>query len=148
MASCSKREVMRSPRKFRHWKQKFDKNARMVWARPIKFNGVLWEAGTEIPQQLKDNKGKLSRFWESRIIQLLDFESPDVTTGQIPNVLKVKYFDDIEIPKEINVQKLKNGWFRVKSKIRKRGVKVQGLEKLKDAVQAMEEELLKEFEVA
>lgn len=71
-------------RTLRHWKQRFDKNAEFIWRRPITWQGKTVKAGDPIPQDLQDNKTKLRRFWEARVIELAQFEEPDVATGQKP----------------------------------------------------------------
>ena len=37
---------------------------------------------------LSENPSKLKRFWEARVIELAEFEAPDVATGQVPDVPK------------------------------------------------------------
>lgn len=69
-------------RSLRHWKQRFDKNAEFIWRRPVKWQGELAAAGDPIPETLSDNKAKLRRFWEAKVIELAVFEEPDVVSGQ------------------------------------------------------------------
>lgn len=73
---------MRKVRKLRHWKQRFDKGAEFIWRRPLPWNGETVKAGSPIPDDLKNNLSKLRRFWESGVIELAQFEEPDVVTGQ------------------------------------------------------------------
>ena len=71
-------------RTLRHWKQRFNKNADFIWRRPIIWQGENMEPGDPIPEALATNPTKLRRFWESRVIELAEFEEPDVLTGQKP----------------------------------------------------------------
>ena len=73
---------MRAIRKLRHWKQQFDPNAKFILRRGLKFNGEILEQGAPIPDELFNNKAKLRRFWESRTIELWEFDAPDVATGK------------------------------------------------------------------
>ena len=72
-------------RKLRHWKQRYDKNARFVWRRPTMFGRRAYEPGDLIPPELEANKTKLRRFWESGRIELAEFEDPNVATGLTPS---------------------------------------------------------------
>jgi len=72
-------------RKLRHWKQRFNKNARFVWRRPTTFGGEAYQPGDPIPPELESNKTKLRRFWESSAIELAEFEDPNVATGLTPS---------------------------------------------------------------
>ncbi len=74
---------MRRVRRLRHWKQRWDKNARFVWRTPVIFAGVRYAPGDGIPDALDGDKTKLRRFWESRKIELAEFEAPNVATGQV-----------------------------------------------------------------
>jgi len=71
-------------RTLRHWKQRFQKDAEFIWRRPITWQGKIVKAGDPIPKDLQENKTKLRRFWEARVIELAQFEEPDVLTGQKP----------------------------------------------------------------
>jgi len=82
-------------RTLRHWKQRFDKNAEFIWRRPIIWQAKLVKAGDPIPEELQKNKTKLRRFWEARVIELAQFEEPDVATGQKP--VAVEVFDGSEM---------------------------------------------------
>lgn len=77
-------------RTLRHWKQRFNKNADFIWRRPIIWQGENMEPGDPIPEALAKNPTKLRRFWESRVIELAEFEEPDVLTGQKPQAPVVK----------------------------------------------------------
>jgi hypothetical protein len=74
---------MREVRKLRHWKQRFNKNAMFIWRRPARFAGKAQRPGDPIPDELASNKAKLRRFWESGVIELAQFETPDVLTGLV-----------------------------------------------------------------
>ena len=78
--------MQRKVRTLRHWKQRFNKNAKFVWRRSLTFQGKRTKIGDEIPDTLADNPTKLRRFWESSVIELAEFEDPDVTTGQVAEV--------------------------------------------------------------
>jgi len=69
-------------RTLRHWKQRFQKDAEFIWRRPVTWQGKQVKAGDLIPKSLAENPTKLRRFWESRAIELAQFEEPDVLTGQ------------------------------------------------------------------
>lgn len=75
---------MRKVRKLRHWKQRFDKNAKFIWRKPITWLGEQVTPGDPIPEDLENNPTKLRRFWEAHVIELAEFEEPDVQTGQKP----------------------------------------------------------------
>ena len=69
-------------RSLRHWKQRFNKNAKFVWRRSIVYAGIQTVVGKSIPKILADSPTKLRRFWESSVIELAEFEAPNVLTGQ------------------------------------------------------------------
>ena len=71
-------------RKLRHWKQRFNENAKFVWRRSVMWDGEAMQIGSEVPESLATNRVKLKRFWESEIIELAEFEEPDVLTGRPP----------------------------------------------------------------
>lgn len=77
-------------RKLRHWKQRFDKNAKFIWRKAVKWQGKSVELGSEIPEDLKNNRTKLKRFWEAQVIELAEFEEPNVLTGQVPSKAPTK----------------------------------------------------------
>lgn len=83
-------------RTLRHWKQRFNKNADFIWRRPIIWQGKNMEPGDPIPEALAKNSTKLRRFWESRVIELAEFEEPDVLTGQKPQASVVKEPEALE----------------------------------------------------
>ena len=70
-------------KKLRHWKQRFDKNAKFVWRRSLKFGGTMTKIGSQIPKSLLIKPTKLRRFWEAGVIELRDFEAPKVSTGKV-----------------------------------------------------------------
>ena len=67
-------------RKLRHWKQRYDPNARFICRRRMRWGGRVYESGDPIPAQLATNKGKLRRFWEAGRIELAEF----ATSGAAP----------------------------------------------------------------
>lgn len=69
-------------RKVRHWKQRYDANAAFICRRRMMWGDRTYEPGDPIPEGLAANKAKLRRFWESRWIELAEFQAPDVATGQ------------------------------------------------------------------
>ena len=73
--------MRRKVRTLRHWKQRFDKNAEFVWRRPLVYAGRAYRPGDSIPSDLGKNKTKLRRFWESKTIELAQFEDRNVLTG-------------------------------------------------------------------
>ncbi|UFK26765.1 hypothetical protein [Roseobacter phage RDJL6] len=79
---------MRKVRSLRHWKQRFNHNAKFIWRRPIIWQGETVEVGTPIPEDLVKGRAKLRRFWEAGVIELAEFEDPDVVTGQEPEPVK------------------------------------------------------------
>lgn len=70
-------------RRMRHWKQRFEANAKFVWNKPVTWQGEQVELGAPIPEELSKNRNRLRRFWEAGVIQLCEFEAPDVATGQV-----------------------------------------------------------------
>ena len=70
-------------RTLRHWKQQYDPNADFIFRRGLQYGPETFEPGDDIPQALKDNKGKLRRFWEAGWIELALFDEPNVATGQV-----------------------------------------------------------------
>ena len=81
--------MKRSPRRLRHWKQKYDKNAKFIWSRDVVYSGQDFVAGDIIPDGLV-SPTKLRRLWESKWIQLADFDAPDVLTGTVGEYQKVE----------------------------------------------------------
>lgn len=98
---------MRQVRKLRHWKQRFDPNAKFIWRRPVNWAGEKVKPGTVIPEALAENRVKLRRFWEARTIELAEFEAPDVLTGQAAaapyKASAVTLIGHDDWPSEINV---------------------------------------------
>ena len=60
------KRVAKIIRKLRHWKQRFDKNAKFVWRKFVTYDGEQYVPGDDIPEKLAESKTKLRRFWESR----------------------------------------------------------------------------------
>ena len=63
---------------FRHWKQRFDPNASLIFRRRTVYVGIVYEAGDLIPEQLKNSKSKLRLFWDSKRIELAVFSPPEI----------------------------------------------------------------------
>lgn len=123
-------------RKLRHWKQRFDKNAKFIWRRPIVFQGNKVREGDPIPQALENNPTKLRRFWESKVIELAEFAAPNVATGQVPAEVTT-YTEGQKVPWEglpagVSIEKGKGSWFviTVGAEVRK----VNGVNNLTTAV--------------
>lgn len=68
----------------RHWKLKkrYDPDAKFVWVRPYRWDGVMPAPGDPIPESLFLNKNKLRNFWESGVIEMEGFQAPNVLTGR------------------------------------------------------------------
>lgn len=94
-------------RKLRHWKQIWNKNAAFIWRRPTTYGGKEYQPGDAIPKELQDSPTKLRRFWESKRIELAEFEAPNVATGQ----RKKKSWPD----GTVSVTHLGGAWFAVKT---------------------------------
>ena len=73
---------MRPTRRLRHWKQRFNKDAKFTWNKAVLWRGKPVKVGEPIPKSLANERNKLRRFWEAGVIQLMDFSAPDVLTGQ------------------------------------------------------------------
>ena len=88
-------EVVQTVGKLRHWKQRFDATAAFVWRRRITWaaDGRIaeFEIGTLVPDWVLKSMGrtKLSRFWESRVIELAELKSKSETKPE-PVVRKKK----------------------------------------------------------
>lgn len=119
---------MRKVRKLRHWKQRFNPNARFIWRRPTTFFGTLYEAGTEVPEGLVTG-AKLRRFWESQRIELFEFEDPNVATGQ-----REAKDDQLVLPEGVTVTKLNGSWYLVKIVGDEKDYKVNGNKKLAEFI--------------
>lgn len=88
-------------RKFRHWKQRFNPDAKFIFRRGVLFGPKRYDRGDLCPEELLRNKLKLRNFWEARVIELAEFEVPDIITGQRPS-----------IPPGVTVEgPNKGGWF-------------------------------------
>lgn len=75
---------MRKPtRRLRHWKQRWNKNAEFIWAKQVTWMGEPTVPGKPIPAELVAMPTKLRRFWESKVIELAEFDAPNVATGQV-----------------------------------------------------------------
>jgi hypothetical protein len=98
MAAAASPQVIR---KFRHWKQRFDPKAKMVWRKRVRWPNtektkpgkpadglVTFEPGTEVPAWVIKSMGgaKLRNLWESGRIELLGFKGPNVRTGVVDPV--------------------------------------------------------------
>ncbi len=98
---------MRLPtRKLRHWKQRFNKDAKFIWARQVTWKGEQTVPGEQIPADLAAMTTKLRRFWEAKLIHLAEFEAPNIATGQV----EVKEHEPEPEPK---VKNPKNIWDRL-----------------------------------
>lgn len=93
---------MQKVRRLRHWKQRFNKNAKFIFRRRLIFAGVEYQPGDPIPKQLEGNPTKVRRFWESNTIELAEFEAPDVQTGRVP---------ENKLPDGVTVEKKGGGWY-------------------------------------
>ena len=110
----------RAVRILRHWKQRFDKGARMRWRRQTTWSQELqFEAGEEIPPEIIKQMGatKLRRFWESHFIELYEFEDPDVGTGQVapvptPDPVQTTS-DEFDLPEGVTVSGPAAGWYTI-----------------------------------
>lgn len=78
----AKKPTAKKVRILRHWKQRFDKNAKFIWRKPLMWAGKKAVVGTPIPKSLSGSPTKLRRFWESGTIELAQFEEPkNIATG-------------------------------------------------------------------
>lgn len=73
---------MTKVRSLRHWKQRFNKNAKFIFRRAVTYRGRWYRVGSPLPKELAASPTKLRRFWESGYIELAEFEAPNVATGQ------------------------------------------------------------------
>lgn len=129
-------------RKLRHWKQRFDKNAAFIWRRQLLFQGNLTEPGTPIPEILAENATKLRRFWESKVIELAEFDAPNVATGMVDDK-KVVYQEGQHVPidglpDDVVVHKAKGSWYAITRG--KDTSKVNGQKNLDVAIEELREE--------
>ena len=84
-------------RRLRHWKQRFRPGARFIFRRGKLYGGTQYQPGDPVPEILAQNKLKLQRFWLSQVIELAEFEEPDVATGQVPTQPIDLEFDDDDV---------------------------------------------------
>lgn len=96
-------------RRLRHWKQRFNRDAKFVWRVRTVYAGREYWPGDTIPKDLEDRPTKLRRFWESRRIELAEFEAPDVATGQAERVRSL----GLDLPEGVTVVRGKGSWFVV-----------------------------------
>ena len=94
MATTETPQVVKAIRKIRHWKQRWDPNAAFVWRKETRWpkpsksgrtsTRVVFPAGSVLTPWVIESMGKakLRRFWESHRIELLEFNAPNVATGQ------------------------------------------------------------------
>ncbi len=134
----------RAVRILRHWKQRFDKGARMRWRRQTTWSQELqFEAGDEIPPEIIKQMGatKLRRFWESHFIELYEFEDPDVATGQVapvptPDPVQTTS-GEFEVPEGVTVERA-GGWYTVSEKDGA-SIRVQGKGKVLHVLETIRE---------
>lgn len=129
-------------RTLRHWKQRFDKNAAFIWRRQLLFQGVLTKPGDPIPEILAENATKLRRFWESKVIELAEFDTPNVATGIVDALRKYAEGEQVEIEGlgDFRVIKGKGSWFAIHAP--DGGIqKVNGQKKLDTVVEALAKEI-------
>lgn len=113
-------QPIRPVRILRHWKQRFDKNARMRWRKRTTWTQELqFEAGEEIPPEIIKQMGatKLRRFWEAHYIELYGFEDPDVGTGQVlepetPEPIQTTT-GEFQLPEGVTVSGPAAGWYTI-----------------------------------
>lgn len=111
---------MKQIRKVRHWKQRFDPNVAMIFRKRIKWDvEKTFMPGQRVPDGLLD-RNKLRRWWEFGLIELAQFEAPNVATGVVDNPL----------PDGVTVEKLKGNWRLVRTPAEPDGIKVNGKKKL------------------
>ena len=62
--------------RIRHWKQRYDPQSKMVWAREMLFDGKTVKSGEEITEEHKALLGtnRLKKWWDNKIIQLWTIE--------------------------------------------------------------------------
>lgn len=84
-------------RRLRHWKQRFDPKAELIFTRPMQLDGeTRVEAGDVITQELRDrfqlSDHRLARWWEARAIALRDLmevPKPEKPEGGKPETSRV-----------------------------------------------------------
>lgn len=74
--------MARRIRPLRHWKQRFNPNARFIFRKQTRWDGsTTFQPGDEVPPGLLPPH-KLRRFWEAGRVELAEFDEPrDVSTG-------------------------------------------------------------------
>lgn len=128
--------------KLRHWKQRFKPNAAFVWRRRCLFQGKMTEIGMPIPDVLVKLPTKLRRFWESRVIELAEFDAPNVATGVVEKPEKVVYQEGQHIPVDglgpnVTIHKAKGSWFAIT--VGDKVHKVNGQKNLDEAIDTLRE---------
>ncbi len=94
---------LKKVRTLRHWKQRFKKDAAFIWRRPKIYQGKQYMPGDPLPQDLTKAITKLRRFWEGGVIELAQFEDPNVATGLVDNT----------VTKGVKVVEVKPSWYTV-----------------------------------
>ncbi|MGB5810110.1 MAG: hypothetical protein WBG86_06240 [Polyangiales bacterium] len=71
----------KSVRRLRHWKQRFNADAKFVWRKALTWHGKRMVPGELVSDEIIEQMGrtKLRRFWESHAIELHEFEAPDTS---------------------------------------------------------------------
>lgn len=73
-------------RRLRHWKQRFDPNAKFVWRTVKLFGGKETVPGEPLPEDFVNNprnRNKIFRLWEAGMIELAEFKAVKNTlTGE------------------------------------------------------------------
>lgn len=84
-------------RKVRHFKQRLRDGVRMAWRRPVLWNGIRAIPGEPVPEELQQNRVKLSRFWRSGCIEIYEYEEPPIARvdGSMPYVPAVPVISDV-----------------------------------------------------
>lgn len=128
---------MRKVRKLRHWKQRFNPNARFMWRRFTLFDGIGYDAGTEVPEGLL-GRTKARRFWESNRIELWEFEDPNVATGLVD-----RKGDELVLPEGVTVTQGKGSWYLVKIVGDEKDYKLNGKKNLAEFIAEIADERAK-----
>ena len=93
-------------RRLRHWKQRFDPGVQFIWRRAVRWHGKLVKTGDKIPKALAEHPTKLRRFWESGVIELANFEAPNVLTGRVKKIGELEMVEKVT-PKKKSAHKKK-----------------------------------------
>jgi len=142
-------EASQPPRRvrvLRHWKQRFDRDARMVFRKRTAWTQELqFEPGDEVPPEIIEQMGptKLRRFWEAHQIELHGFEDPDVGTGQVEPAPEktdpaTTEDDESELPLGVSVSGPVGGWYTISDG--EGSYKARGKEKLLHVLESIREE--------